>query len=139
MNKYTFDDVEIGQKEQFSVTITEKMLEDFRYITGDCNPLHNDVMFAKRKGYDNKVVYGMLTSSFLSTLAGVYLPGENSVIYEAEQKFLNPVFVGDKLEISGTVVEKNETFQFFLMKVDIRNHKKQKVVRGKMKVGFLNG
>ncbi len=74
MNKYKFEDIKIGLKEEFKIPITEEKIKLFGQITGDYNPLHNDLEFAKSKGYNERVVYGMLTSSFLSTLAGMYLP-----------------------------------------------------------------
>lgn len=48
MNKYTYDEINLGQEESFSVTVTESMMEKFRDITGDINPLHNDELFAKK-------------------------------------------------------------------------------------------
>ena len=71
MNKYKFEDIRIGLEEEFKANITEEMVKEFREITGDINPLHNDIEYAKSKGYDDKVVYGMLTSSFLSTLGSI--------------------------------------------------------------------
>ena len=79
----------------------------------------------------------MLTASYLSTLAGVYLPGEKSLIQSVEINFTKSVFVGDRLTITGEVVEKNELFQMIKMKVTITNSKNEKVVRGKMQVGVL--
>lgn len=137
MNNYTIDDIEIGHKESFNVTITEDMMRAFLNITGDVNPLHNDETFAKEKGYAGKVVYGLLTSSFLSTLAGVYLPGERSLIREVETKLKKPVFVGDELTVSGEVSEINKDFNIFVMKVEIINQNKEKVLRGKMQMGIL--
>lgn len=138
MNEYKYSDIAEGMKESFQVTVTEEMMEQFLSITGDVNPLHQDKEFAKEKGYENRVVYGMLTASFMSTLAGVYLPGKNSLIYETQTKFVKPVFPGDELTVSGTVEEKNDLFQVFTMKVVIQNQKGEKVLRGKMKVGVLN-
>ena len=51
----------------------------------------------------------MLTASFLSTLAGVYLPGERSLIQSIESKFVNPVYVGDELTIRGIILALNDT------------------------------
>lgn len=73
----------------------------------------------------------------LSTLAGVYLPGENSLIHSVETKFVKPVFVGDTLLVSGEVVEKNEHFPVIKLKVVITNQKKEKVLRGSMQIGVL--
>lgn len=137
MNRYTFEELTVGQTESYSVTVTEDMLAHFLTITGDCNPLHNDAEFAKKKGYPGRVAYGMLTASFLSTLAGVYLPGENSLIHSVETKFVKPVFVGDTLLVSGEVAEKNEHFPVIKLKVVITNQKKEKVLRGSMQIGVL--
>lgn len=137
MNRYSFEEIETGLEESFQVTITQDMLDKFREITGDNNPLHTEESFAKQKGYDSCVAYGMLTASFLSTLAGVYLPGEKSLIHSVETKFVKPVFVGDTLTVTGKVAEKNELFSVFTLKVTITNQRKEKVLRGSMQIGVL--
>lgn len=137
MNQYRFEDIYVGLKEEFQVTVTEEMLSQFCQITGDVNPLHTDEGFAKEKGYQSKVAYGMLTASFLSTLAGVYLPGERSLIHSVESKFTKPVHVGDTLTISGQVTECNKMFSVFTMKTTIVNQDGEKVLRGKMQVGVI--
>lgn len=137
MNQYQFKDIYVGLKEEFQVTVKADMLAQFCQITGDVNPLHTDEDFAKEKGYESNVTYGMLTASFLSTLAGVYLPGERSLIHSVESKFTKPVYVGDTLTISGQVTECNEMFSVFTMKTTIVNQKGEKVLRGKMQVGVL--
>ena len=138
MNTYKFEEITTGLTESFEVTVTEQMFAQFLSITGDVNPLHNDAEFAAQKGHSGKVAFGMMTASFLSTLAGVYLPGKNSLIHEVEVKFAKPVYAGDVLQVSGTVTECNETFRLFWMKVVITNQKGEKVLRGKMRVGVLD-
>ena len=117
MNHYTFEEIKTGMEEQFSVTITEQMMQQFREMTGDVNPLHCADTFAKEKGFAGKVAYGMLTASFLSTMAGVYLPGENSLIQSVEVKFVKPVFPGEEITFTGKVSEINDTFRFLVLKV----------------------
>lgn len=135
MNNYSYDEIQIGQKESFEVTITRKMVDDFRSITGDVNPLHKDSEYAKSKGHPDVVAFGMLTASFLSTLAGVYLPGKRSLIHEVETKMERPVYVGDTISIEGTVKEKNDTFSFIIVKVLMKNQKGEKVLKAKMQIG----
>lgn len=134
MNTYTFDDLKVGMSESFQVTITEAMLDSFKGITGDVNPLHNDEEFAKAKGHVGRVAYGMLTASFLSTLAGVYLPGEKSLIQQVETKFASPVYIGDTLTVKGEIVELIESVQRLELKVTITNQNGKKVLRGKMEI-----
>lgn len=73
---YSYEDIQVDHVESFMVTVTEDMMQSFCRICGDINPLHRDSSYARLKGYCEKVAYGMLTASFLSTLAGVWLPGE---------------------------------------------------------------
>lgn len=138
MKKYTIEDIQVGLRENFKVVVTERMMDSFREITGDINPLHTDSDFARDKNYPDRVVYGMLTSSFLSTLAGVYLPGEKSLIREVEVKMKKPVFVGDELTVSGEVTEVKAEYRIFEMKVEILNQNNDKVLRGKMQMGVLD-
>lgn len=137
VNHFSFAELEIGQSGGFSVTVTKEMLEAFETLTGDSNPLHKDEQFAAEHGFTGRVAYGMLTASFLSTLAGVYLPGERSLIQSVEAKFVRPVFIGDRLTVSGTIIELNDTVQQIVLKVEIWNQAGDKVLRGKMKVGML--
>jgi len=135
VKEYKFEDIFVGLRESFDVVVTQEMMDSFRMITGDTNPLHNSEGFAKEKGFPSRIGYGMLTASFLSTLAGVYLPGKNSLIHAVNVEFPKPVFVGDRLSICGVVSEKNELFRSFTMKVTVRNSAGQKVCRGKMQMG----
>lgn len=50
MNEYCYKDIEVGHEESFSVTVSQDMLDKFREITGDVNPLHNDSNFATGGG-----------------------------------------------------------------------------------------
>lgn len=138
MNNYSIEELNIGHKESFSVIIEREMLEHFLCITKDINPLHNDAEFAKKCGFEDRVVYGLLTSSFLSTLAGVYLPGRRSLIQGVETKYLKPVFIGDELNITGEVTEIHESVGQIVLKVLIVNQNGVKVLKGQMKIGFLN-
>lgn len=132
MNNYTFDELTVGMTESFKVSITEEMLDAFKGITGDVNPLHNDEEFAKAKGHPGRVAYGMLTASFLSTLAGVYIPGERSLIQQVETKFAKPVYIGDELTVTGEITELVESVQRLELKVTITNQDGKKVLRGSM-------
>ena len=138
MNSYSFDELDIGREESFEVTVTEKMMADFLKITGDVNPLHNNEDFAKRKGFDSRVVYGMLTASFFSTLAGVYIPGEKCLIEEVNYKFTKPVYIGDELTVSGKISERDNRVKQLVLKVRIkRKTDDATVIRGSMTVGVL--
>lgn len=139
MNNYKYEDIYVGQVEEFSFNITKEKMQQFLNITEDTNPLHTDISYAKEKGYDDVVVYGLLTTSALSTLAGVYLPGKYSLIHSVEISYAKPVFVkSSPLIIRGEVIEKDDRFSQIKIKVSIFDNQKQKVCRGTMKIGVIN-
>lgn len=137
MNEYRFCDLKIGQTECFEVTVTKEMEDAFRKITGDTNPLHQSDDFAMEIGqgkFNGHVAFGMLTASFYSTLAGVYLPGKNSLIHSLDIKFQKPVYAGDKLTVSGEIVNKQDELKLIQIKAVIKNERQQNVSKADMKV-----
>lgn len=137
MNKYTFEECQLGLEEKFAVQVTAEMMKTFMMLTGDENPLHMEAGYAQSKGFTDRVVYGMLVTSFCSTLAGMYLPGEKCLIEETSFKYKKPVYVGDVLEIKGTVAEKEDRFNRIKVNVRITNQNAETVVRGMMILGVM--
>ena len=136
MNHYTLSELAVGQSENFTVTVTQEMMEDFYRLTGDDSPIHRSEEDAAGRGYPGRVVYGMLGASFFSTLAGVYLPGEHCLLHGVEAKFARPVFIGDTLTVKGTVTEVNDTFKEITVRAEIFNQEGKKVTRGLYRAGL---
>lgn len=137
MNTYTFEELYVGLEESFQVTVTEKMMEEFENISGDINPLHLDEEYAKSKNMKGKVVYGMATSSFYSTLVGVYLPGERCLLQGININFKHPVFVGEKLTVTGKISYLNEAYKIAEIKAYITNENNKKISTAEIKVGVI--
>lgn len=137
MNRYRLEDIRVGMAESFSVTVTGAMLEGFHALSGDSNPLHTDDEYARARGFQSRVVFGMLCASLFSTLAGVYLPGERCLLHELQTKFKKPVFVGDTLTVSGTVSEKSEALRRITVKARIVNQHGETVNKATIKAGVL--
>ena len=139
MNTYTFAQISVGMQASFIKKITEEDMQRFLAITEDTNPLHTQKEFAQKQKFPEKVVYGMLTASLLSTLAGVHLPGLNSLILSVSIQFQKPVFVEETVTIEGTVTDKKEfgniiTISFVIKK---ENQNQEKVSTGTMLIRVL--
>ena len=139
MQEYLLSDIRRGLKHSFEAEIDETRMQKFLEISGDINPMHIDSEYAKSKGMPDRVVYGLLTASFFSTLVGVYLPGKFALLHSIDVQFSKPIFIGDKLIIVGEVSEINEMFHQIEVKAHIVNQKGEKISRAKIKVGILNG
>lgn len=138
MNCFNFEELKVGTEVSFDYELNEEKMSSFLKITGDKNPLHCDLKYANEKGFSEKVVYGMLTASILSTLAGMYLPGKYSLIHSVEINFIKPVFLSSSpLKIIAEVIEKDNRFYQIKLKYVIINKLNEKVCRGIMKIGFV--
>lgn len=136
MNEFRFTDIVPELTASFKVTVTTLMMDTFRQISGDTNPLHTDPEFASKYGYADRVVYGLLTASFYSTLVGLYLPGKYALFQGADIAFTSPVYPFDTLTVWGKVVAVNETFRQIEIKAHITNQHGCKVSRAKIRTGI---
>lgn len=138
MKEYRFDDIKIGMRECFKVTITNEKKDMFEMLSGDRNPMHKDEEYAKSKGFENVLVYGMLVSSYFSTLVGMYIPGKYCLLQSIDNIiFHNPVYIGDELTIEGCIVEKDDRFSRVGIKGIIRGREGKKVCSAKVYVGVV--
>jgi 3-hydroxybutyryl-CoA dehydratase len=138
MNNYKFVDIHVGLEESFSVRVKSEKLDKFLKISGDINPLHTDTEYSKSKGFSDRVVYGMLTSSFFSTLVGVYLPGKYCILQGIDIQFSKPVYIDDILTITGKVSYINEAYKQIEIKAIIINQDNEKVSKATIKVGVMD-
>ena len=138
MKEYRISEIYVGMKEKFSQEITSEMMNEFLKLSGDKNPLHTNVEYARRQGYENCVVYGMLTAALISKLGGCYLPGKYCLIQGVDIKFTQPVFVGDVLDVIGEVKRVDIDLKYIEVKVVMVNQVKDTVLRGILKAGVMN-
>ena len=138
MNSYKFVDINVGLEESFSVRVNSEKQDKFLKISGDINPLHTDAEYSKSKGFSDRVVYGMLTSSFFSTLVGVYLPGKYCILQGVDIQFSKPVYIDDILTITGKVIYINEAYKQLEIKAVIINQDNKKVSKATIKVGVID-
>lgn len=138
MNCYRINDLHLGLSHQFTVTIGNEEQQLFHRLTGDDNLLHCDPLYAQKHGFHATVAYGLLTSSYYSTLVGVYLPGSNCVLQSIDVKFHRPVYLGDTLDVTGEVVYINEPLRVIEIKGLIRRGGNEKVSSAKISVGLFS-
>jgi len=135
MNEYRFEHISVGLQAAFDVLITADAVQAFAALSGDYNPLHTDSNFAKQRGYASEVVFGMLISSYLSRLVGMYLPGKHALLHGVDVKFLKPNYVGDLLTIRGEVTYINEAYKQLEIAATVSNQRGETVCKAKIKAG----
>lgn len=130
LSELTFDEIEVGLNKKFQVTITQSMVNDFAKLSGDFSPIHTSEEYSKSTKFGNKVVHGMLLSSFLSRMIGMYLPGKYALYSSQTLEFHNPCFIDDEIIVSSTVIDKSESTKIIKIESKITNNKNQILLYG---------
>lgn len=95
----------VGDTGSFSKTVSELDVFKFADVTGDFNPLHVDEEYARKSIFKRRIAHGILIAGIISTVLGSEIPGVGTVFVELEIKFLKPVFLGDTVTATATVLE----------------------------------
>ena len=121
----------VGQTFTFRRTFTDGDVALFCGVTGDYNPYHQDAEFAKESWYGRTTIPGLLTGSMLTHIGGLlsFLATEMSFEYVA------PVYVGDTITCTVTVLEKDEPRRRVECGVDFVNGEGAQALRARF-AGF---
>lgn len=95
----------VGDKGTFTKTISEKDVFQFADISGDYNPLHIDEEYAKKSRFGHRIAHGILMAGIISTVLGSDIPGVGTIFVELQIRFLKPVYLGDTVTATATVME----------------------------------
>ena len=128
--EYTFDEIKIGLKKEFQIKITESLVKDFAEISGDFSPIHMNENYAKETFFKKRIVHGMLLSSLLSRIQGMYLPGKHALYFSQSLNFRNPCFIDDTVTVSGTVIAKSESTKILKIESIIKNQNNEIILSG---------
>ena len=113
MKYLTIDDVQVGDREVWTRTITETDVVMYAGLIGDRGPLHLDEEFAASTRFGGRAVYGMQCGGYIgATLA--QLLGVGSAYVAQTMRFRGPVLIGDRITVecvvSDTDVQRKRVF-----------------------------
>lgn len=134
----SIDEIKVGRVAELQHLIEQEDVDNFANLTGDFNPLHVDPDYARTTSFGKPVVHGMLTSSFISTMVGMILPGHGALWTSQSLDFLRPVFVGDKITVKAEVTQVSYATQSIVTKVEISNQHNMLVVSGQSTILLTN-
>jgi len=111
MNGKSIEQIEVGDADEFTKTISESDIYLFAGVTGDLNPAHINETYAKDTFFKSRIAHGMLLAGFISGVIGMKLPGPGAIYIRQELKFLAPARIGDtitaRVEVTHIQAEKN--------------------------------
>ena len=127
---------ELGKKYTHKVRVTKKKIDLFKKITLDNNPIHSNFNEAKKYGLKKPIVFGMLTSSFLSGIIGNKIPGRGAIWSDCNITFSKPVYENDILNFESKIVRISLSTLHIILETNVFNKKSEKVMGAYSTVKF---
>ena len=108
MPELTYDSLNVGDELPALTTepITRDTLALYCEASGDHNPIHLDIDYAKAAGLDDVIAHGVLSMGYLARLLTNWVPQQQIRSYKT--RFTAITNVGDTVTCTGKVAEKFE-------------------------------
>lgn len=132
----TYSDLRVGQTASLQKTFSAADVTMFAGVSLDVNPVHMSERYAKDTIFGKRIIHGMLTSSLISAVLGIQLPGPGTIYLGQELKFLAPVYIGDDITATVEIVELREDKKIVKLNTTCVNQDGKTVVSGMATVKY---
>jgi len=127
-----------GDTFEVSRLVTDELIRQFARVSGDTNPIHLDEEFAAGTRFGKRIAHGMLTASFISALLGSSLSVNKLVYLGQTLKFKAPVYIGDTVTATGTVIKMREDKPIATVETICRNQHGDVLIEGEAVLMLLD-
>jgi acyl dehydratase len=135
-----FEDLQVGQTFYIpSRTQTDALFAAFQLVSADNHPLHYDIEYCKKRGYNGLLAHGFQT--LVQTAPGAselpHLLGDAVIAFiEQSSRFLKPVLSGDTLypELHITALTSQRTTGVVTLRSTVHNQRDELCMEGEMKL-----
>ncbi len=132
----TIDEIPIGASQSYEHTFTDEDLDSFiRTLVSDA-PVHMDDEWTRKETkFGRRVVHGVITAALVSRPLATLLFQKlqvNGIIHTTRQKFVRPVYTGDRLTITVTVAELLKDKNRIRCSTEIKNDRGEVVMTGEL-------
>lgn len=134
MKGITISEMQVGDSASFTKTVSEHDVYTYAGVSGDFNPAHVNEVEAQKGMFGKRIAHGMLSVGFISTILGTQLPGPGTIYMGQELRFTKPVFFGDTITATVTVVELIPEKNRAILDTVCTNQNGEVVIKGKATV-----
>jgi 3-hydroxybutyryl-CoA dehydratase len=125
------DRFQVGATETMAISVSQSMCDAFIELSGDDAPLHTDDGFARRNGFEKRLVHGAMVVSLLSRVVGTRFPGPRSLWTKCDISFRNPCYAPSVLRFHGVIVQKSDAARSVVLTFDITDDRERRIATAK--------
>jgi 3-hydroxybutyryl-CoA dehydratase len=130
LENYPINELVVGQRANYSKTLTEQDIILFAACSGDVNPVHLDKEYAATTPFGEPIGHGMWTGALVSAAIATRLPGPGSVYRSQNLSFKHPVKVGDTVTVTLIVSEIKERIKLVAIECEAHNQDGKLIAKG---------
>ncbi|MEI7014460.1 fatty acid synthase subunit beta domain-containing protein [Leptospira licerasiae] len=116
-------------------------MSEYSAASGDTNPIHTDIDFAKYAGWKDRIVHGLWTSSrVIKQIVMDVCQGDPSRLSSFEETFEAPVYLGEELLLEAVHVSQKKGSQILAIRLENRNGERKlsaKAIVSHKKTGYV--
>jgi acyl dehydratase len=120
----------IGDSASLTKTFSDEDVRSFAEASGDKNPVHLDDEYAAGTQFKRRLVHGMLTAGLVSAVLAMELPGPGSIYLSQSINFRAPVFIGDTITATVTILKIRESKNIVTLETICKNQDDVVVLEG---------
>jgi acyl dehydratase len=134
---FDLEDLAVGQHAEFETVIADGDIDRFATLSGDESPLHVDKVFARNRGYADRVAHGAYLIALASRLVGMYLPGRNALLLAVQVSFVAPALPVARVKVRGEIEQLSDSVRSVVLRLTIHDVASEApLARGRLTVGF---
>ena len=120
-----FESLKVGDEIPALATnpLTRHTLALYCGASGDHNPIHVDIDFARSSGLDDVIAHGMLSTGYLAKMLTSWVP--QSAIRSLKNRFTAMTHIGDIVTCTGKITEKFEEGGEKLVRLELQTNTPQ--------------
>ena len=126
----SIDEIKVGDQACIQKTMTEADVILFAGVSTDQNPAHINDEYAKGTMFKKRIVHGAMTSSLVSAVLGMKLPGAGTIYMSQTSKFMAPVYIGDTITAIVEAKELNKEKNRIVFRTYCQNQEGKIVMDG---------
>ena len=118
----SLDEIEIGEKAESTMIVSDEHIDLYAQMSGDYNALHMDEEYAATTMFGRRIAHGPIGGALVARVIGTQLPGLGTLAFNMKVNFKAPVYPGDEIRAVVEVTEKVPENNLCRLSFDVFNN-----------------